>query len=814
MIFQHEIDSHMAFRLMNQHGVNEPIKLISMCPTMDLLAVCTETDSVWVARWFSALEKIWTLPAGKHGNDKVEALAWRPDGKVIALGYSSGAIRLYNVDKLEMIHELFPQPIDPQHSFESIKPSAINFLIWVQENENDSENVNEQQINYISTHPIQRYLPKLSTIPRAKPISNLLGNINESHEDEIENEISNLIDLLIAGDTSGNLHLSVKIINASVTPDLSHITLLVLASYTSVVTKTSANERLVEITLNTGLLYTHKNEIRTLSQTYTIIKYLTEYIFEGMKQIKAEHESMKANAKIFIDKFQLVLSESNANSKLSAEFIHYLASGKPSSLLHKYLEMHLTKRGLKDWESKGQKSFEQIREYIHHYIRPGCERLLLQLSTLIGYCKWQQKFKGLGLSESYVHSIIISTGCLVNRLEDVLNIIDEKYTSFMEFQQWLQYGSIDHNQTHETPPLTNISKIASYIKNSLHMDFLDSYFTESETVEISLPDVKFPNAASMDLYDGGDPLVLSFEPKSSESYIESSIKAAAPAYPYDFFSCQKEDWFPPTFQSFVDMLILRCNKMSTSTAYNVVNSVKAEEFLYIIDNLINYDFMNNESLEGTQSLVLDTRIVMKEYQPILYVAFCLYGSVQYSPPSLWVLRSSLKSENTPNLEFNSEKSLDKRTSEISVIELSNQKQQNKYLIITDMQLFDDEKMHLIITGLDESENEVNCIVEVNYTELNFIQVIEPRTVLQAIEYSKRINVVDQVLNQKNLEKFSPLLVQKYRVISQFKPLKLTTNGARGLACILSEDKKKIIILDTNDQEDEDDTENDNEMMEE
>ncbi|SRR6266542_1130930 len=67
-------------------------------------------------------------------------------GKIIALGYSSGAIRLYNVDKLEMIHELFLQPIDPQQSFDSITPSAINFLIWVQENESNSENVNEQQV--------------------------------------------------------------------------------------------------------------------------------------------------------------------------------------------------------------------------------------------------------------------------------------------------------------------------------------------------------------------------------------------------------------------------------------------------------------------------------------------------------------------------------------------------------------------------------------------------------------------------------------------------------------------------------------------
>ena len=34
-----------------------------------------------------------------------------------------------------------------------------------------------------------------------------MGDINESYEDELEDEPSNIIDLLIAGDASGNLHL-------------------------------------------------------------------------------------------------------------------------------------------------------------------------------------------------------------------------------------------------------------------------------------------------------------------------------------------------------------------------------------------------------------------------------------------------------------------------------------------------------------------------------------------------------------------------------------------------------------------------------
>jgi len=66
-----------------------------------------------------------------------------------------------------------------------------------------------------------------------------------------------------------------------------------------------------------------------------------------------------------------------------------------------------------------------------------------------------------------------------------------------------------------------------------------------------------------------------------------------------------DDYFEGTAEiPLPDMLILRCNKMSTLTAYNVVNSVETEEFLDIIDNL-------TEGSEGTHLLLLDTRIVTK-----------------------------------------------------------------------------------------------------------------------------------------------------------------------------------------------------------
>jgi hypothetical protein len=52
------------------------------------------------------------------------------------------------------------------------------------------------------------------------------------------------------------------------------------------------------------------------------------------------------------------------------------------------------------------------------------------------------------------------------------------------------------------------------------------------------------------------------------------------------------------------------------------------------------------------------------------------------------------------------------------------------------------------------ENEVSSIAEVNYSKLDFVQVAGPY-VIQVIEKLNRVNVVDQILNQKVCK--SPLI---------------------------------------------------------
>ncbi|KAF0395945.1 anaphase-promoting complex component cut20/apc4 [Gigaspora margarita] len=130
-------------------------------------------------------------------------------------------------------------------------------------------------------------------MPHAKSISKLLSDLNESDEDDLDDRSSSSIDLLLAEIIKSTRNTT--IIEASVTPDLYLITLLIgTDDYSTSSASTGFHKnRLFFVTFNTGLLYTQKLEIRALSQRYTAIKYLTDYIFKGIKQIESEYQDLK-----------------------------------------------------------------------------------------------------------------------------------------------------------------------------------------------------------------------------------------------------------------------------------------------------------------------------------------------------------------------------------------------------------------------------------------------------------------------------------------------------------------------------------------
>ncbi|CAG8756174.1 14193_t:CDS:2, partial [Acaulospora morrowiae] len=138
----------------------------------------------------------------------------------------------------------------------------------------------------------------------------------------------------------------------------------------------------------------------------------------------------------------------------------------------------------------------------------------------------------------------------------------------------------------------------------------------------------------------------------------------------------------------------------------------------------------------------------------------------------------------------------------------------------DLKFFDDERLDMIIVGTDEKGEEICHLTELNYTNLNFLSIPGPQSV-ESMGISECLNAVDQVLDKMKNDNFTPFFVlrsQHLRII----PSQLTVNGVRDLVCVLNEDRKRIIMFDTNDKEeiedekngDNEETNESSEMMEE
>lgn len=80
---------------------NLKIDLMQWSPQMDLIAVSTTMGEVHLYRW--GWQKVWVRQRLLDNDSKrpqtVKALAWRPDGRVLAVGYSAGVLRLYSFDQ-------------------------------------------------------------------------------------------------------------------------------------------------------------------------------------------------------------------------------------------------------------------------------------------------------------------------------------------------------------------------------------------------------------------------------------------------------------------------------------------------------------------------------------------------------------------------------------------------------------------------------------------------------------------------------------------------------------------------------------------
>ncbi|WAR21442.1 APC4-like protein [Mya arenaria] len=145
-----------SFRQVDEKHVTVEAELMVWSPKFDLVALANVNGEVVLHRL--SWQKVWSLPA--HTEDaRVKAMAWRPDGKVLAVGYTTGHMLLCYIENADILHS-----IDLQQQ--------VTCLSWV-----------AQSLPGGEAWSCDPYLPDNtdSYLPRLQPLSKSYGSLSKGN---------------------------------------------------------------------------------------------------------------------------------------------------------------------------------------------------------------------------------------------------------------------------------------------------------------------------------------------------------------------------------------------------------------------------------------------------------------------------------------------------------------------------------------------------------------------------------------------------------------------------------------------------------
>ncbi|KAF4788271.1 hypothetical protein TURU_162359 [Turdus rufiventris] len=120
-----------AFRQVGEKQLPQEVVFMSWSPKRDLIALANRAGEVLLHR-LANFQRVWSLPPNESTGKEVTALAWRPDGKILAFGLAdTKRIILCDVEKPESLHSF---SVD----------LTITYMHWMEVTEESSEEKSDE----------------------------------------------------------------------------------------------------------------------------------------------------------------------------------------------------------------------------------------------------------------------------------------------------------------------------------------------------------------------------------------------------------------------------------------------------------------------------------------------------------------------------------------------------------------------------------------------------------------------------------------------------------------------------------------------
>ncbi|KAI0241071.1 Anaphase-promoting complex subunit 4 [Lamellibrachia satsuma] len=350
------------FKQVDEKHVSAEVTCMQWSPKMDLIVVANIQAEVVLYRL--SWQKVWTL-AAPCDDCKVTCLAWRTDGKVVAVGYNTGRIQLCDVENGISLHTL-------------ALPTAPTSLCWVagsmvQGDGTEADQTTGDVFQDMSSH----YLPKLPTFSKGINKSCFTGG-DENVEDSKRLKGQKDLNILVTGTEGGRLHLyaygvfpvgevdvshhstgkSGQILHACLSEDLYMLSLLLKTPG-----EETGNSNVYLMSFDTTLLASRHTQLQTVALKFGQLLSLMTYLHTTIEQMQEAWEDILLEMDSKLQKFA---EEKNkvCGGSVSNDFLQLLMFGIPSDELQVFLLHDLTEKGLKKLGHSIETSYSNIQKLV------------------------------------------------------------------------------------------------------------------------------------------------------------------------------------------------------------------------------------------------------------------------------------------------------------------------------------------------------------------------------------------------------------------------------------------------------------------
>ncbi|KAF4523079.1 hypothetical protein B566_EDAN003091 [Ephemera danica] len=464
-----------AMRLLEERHVAIVVESLVWSNKMDLLALSNVRGEVSLHRltW----QKVWSLPPPKEAVT-VTAMAWRPDGKVLAVSYSSQDILLIDVENAEVLHS-------------TKLGHDVSCLAWVDETEKPNRKSSDFIIHYEEKG--KTFLPKLPSLSRS------FGPMNKGSEENAEDSKKvgdqARLNLLLIGTKDGYIMLKAfglfpcgcidvkEYVNDQpctvLSVDISRNLDVLIGVVACTGSGDSPTYNLGVILIDTPVLESHSRELKYLATQHGYIISLLSYMSQTMESVTEAWENILMEMDSKLSSYASKVTEGS----VSADFLDLLMLGTPSEELQTFLCQDLTEKGLKKLGHSIELSYSNIQKLVLKHLQAVGQNIVYHLAELKGMAHCLEHFSSLGLNESLVMSATIAASAFMTKATEVQQVIDSSMKNYKAFFRWLYVAILRISDERVPPEITKIRQqdltfIAEFLEN---FDGMGSKCEEGET---------------------------------------------------------------------------------------------------------------------------------------------------------------------------------------------------------------------------------------------------------------------------------------------------------------------------------------------